>query len=140
MEYQIRKCEARDLKTLHNLEQQIFPEDAWSYKLFEAEFNQKNTKYYVAETDKIVGYAGIANGPDYSDIMTLAVLPKYRKQGIAKELLTRLLAQTETRILLEVCEDNQAAIKLYQQFGFNIIDVRKRYYPDQKNAMVMMRG
>ncbi|MFT4185831.1 MAG: ribosomal protein S18-alanine N-acetyltransferase [Micrococcaceae bacterium] len=140
MEYQIRKCEARDLKALYNLEQQIFPEDAWSQELFEAEFKQKYTKYYIAETNEIVGYAGIAMGPDFSDIMTLSVLPKYRKQGIAKALLTKLLAQTETRTLLEVREDNQAAIKLYQQFGFNIIDVRKRYYPDQKNAMVMMRG
>jgi ribosomal-protein-alanine N-acetyltransferase len=40
---------------------------------------------------------------------------------------------------LEVREHNQPAISLYQKFGFETMYVRKGYYPDGENALVMVK-
>jgi len=72
-----------------------------------------------------------------SDIMTLAVRPAFRRQGIAKTLLEEALAQMESArvrdIFLDVEDGNMAAIKLYEAYGFTHLRRRKLYYR-QKNG------
>jgi ribosomal-protein-alanine N-acetyltransferase len=49
-----------------------------------------------------------------------------------------MAAGTEAdRVLLEVREDNEAALGLYAQSGFVEIDRRPRYYRDGAAAVVM---
>ena len=42
-------------------------------------------------------------------------------------------------VFLEVRESNACAIGLYKKFAFNEIAVRKKYYPDGENAVVMKK-
>jgi ribosomal protein S18 acetylase RimI-like enzyme len=59
----------------------------------------------------------------------MAVLPKYRGQGIGRRLLDACLAKAKskgiTRVELEVRIDNSQAIKLYEKAGFSREGVKK---------------
>lgn len=78
-------------------------------------------------------------------ITLLAVVPDYRRQGLGSLLLSTLLERAKARGLeratLEVRKSNQAAIALYQKFGFKIAGTRKKYYQDnQEDALILWLG
>ena len=67
-----------------------------------------------------------------AEILTLAVDPTHRRQGVARALIeasaaTAIAAGAEA-MFLEVAADNQAAIGLYRSAGFEQIGSRKDYY------------
>jgi len=67
-----------------------------------------------------------------AEILTLGVLPKFRRRGIAARMLAsvadRLSGAGCRRLLLEVAEDNEAARALYGKLGFAEIGRRPSYY------------
>ena len=67
-----------------------------------------------------------------AEILTLGVLPEFRRRGIARSLLAwvtgRLCGAGCQRLLLEVAEDNMAARALYGKLGFAQIGHRPSYY------------
>lgn len=74
--------------------------------------------------------AGLA--ADEAEVLTLAVLPAARRQGVGAALLRRAgeraAARGARRIFLEVAEDNAAAHALYASAGFVEVGRRKGYY------------
>lgn len=70
-------------------------------------------------------------GPEV-ELLTIAVAPQHRHQGIAKKLMKDFEAQAKAKgaseAFLEVAENNIAAIALYQLFGFKSEGYRKNYY------------
>jgi len=82
---------------------------------------------------------------DEAHITILAVHPDYRRLGLGQILLITLLKFACQRKLkwatLEVRASNQAAISLYQHFGFQEAGRRKRYYQDNgEDALILWRG
>lgn len=79
---------------------------------------------------------------DEAHIATLAVKPGYRQRGIANKLLAKSLIECAKRgaqqATLEVRTSNQAAQKLYQKFGFEVVGMRKNYYKDTHEDAVLM--
>ncbi len=78
------------------------------------------------------GFAlGRIAGPE-AELLTIAVDPDHRRQGLAQNLLRdfeiRAKARSATDIFLEVAQSNKAAIALYRQFGFAEVGFRKNYY------------
>ena len=73
------------------------------------------------------------------EILTICVLPEFRRQHVAQDLLYELFhyakAQKVKRIFLEVAEDNPAAQKLYSGAGFKETGRRKGYYA-RKNSTI----
>lgn len=69
---------------------------------------------------------------EQADIITLAVLPDFRRCGIARTMLAHAMQQVAGKganaMFLDVEEGNEAAIKLYEGFGFRTINRRKLYY------------
>jgi ribosomal-protein-alanine N-acetyltransferase len=96
--------------------------------------------------DQPVGFViALAVGPE-AEILTLGVLPKFRRRGIARHLLTwvieRLGDAACPRLLLEVAEDNVAARALYGKLGFAEVGRRPSYYrrsAGAKAAIVLAR-
>ena len=78
---------------------------------------------------------------DESEILTLAVLPERRRQGIAARLLAAAMAAAAgrgaRRMLLEVAESNQAARSLYAAAGFRPVGRRVGYYASGEDALVL---
>jgi ribosomal-protein-alanine N-acetyltransferase len=77
-------------------------------------------------------------------ITILAVHPEYQRQGLGKFLLYALLRDARRRKLewatLEVKPSNQAALSLYQKFGFTEAGRRRRYYKDTgEDALILWR-
>lgn len=82
---------------------------------------------------------------DEAHITLLAIHPQYQTQGLGQTLLYWLLSSAHQRGLaratLEVRESNQAAIALYQKFGFQTAGRRRHYYHDtNEDALVLWRG
>lgn len=74
-------------------------------------------------------------------IFSLAVLPKYRRRGIASVLLSLSLRRMEGKngkeIFLEVRKSNTPAISLYEKFNFSIVGTVPGYYADGETSMIM---
>ncbi len=78
-------------------------------------------------------------------ITILAVHPDYQRQGLGKLLLYALLWDARRYLLewatLEVKPSNQAALSLYQKFGFTEAGRRRRYYKDTgEDAIILWRS
>jgi ribosomal-protein-alanine N-acetyltransferase len=144
----LRGMSKGDLAAIMALEQELFPEDAWTRQMFAAEFAQPASRrlYLVAEEGKeLVGYAGMMfTGGSQADVVTLAVDPARWGQGTGTALLTALVDEAGKRgcaeVLLEVREDNPRARQLYLRHGFTEVGVRRGYYqPSGVDAVVMRK-
>jgi ribosomal-protein-alanine N-acetyltransferase len=144
----LRGMSKGDLAAIMALEQELFPEDAWTRQMFAAEFAQpvSHRLYLVAEEGKeLVGYAGMMfTGGSQADVVTLAVNPAHWGQGTGMALLTALVDEAEKRgyaeVLLEVREDNPRARQLYLRHGFTEVGIRRGYYqPSGVDAVVMRK-
>jgi [ribosomal protein S18]-alanine N-acetyltransferase len=144
----LRVMSEADMPGIMTLEQELFPEDAWTPQMFAAELAQAASRrlYLVAEEeDAVIGYAGMmfTGGPE-ADVVTLAVDPACWGRGTGTALLSALVAEAArrgcTEVLLEVREDNPRARQLYLRQGFAEIGIRRGYYqPSGVDAVVMRK-
>ncbi|MCL1897693.1 MAG: ribosomal protein S18-alanine N-acetyltransferase [Micrococcales bacterium] len=140
----IRPATLADIDQLAQLEQVCFGPEAWSKPMLAEEIAGQDRTYVVLEdeTGHLCGAAGMAPRQDFAEIMTIEVDPAAQGQGWGRALLSHLLHQVKAagldRVLLEVAATNQAAISLYEDFGFTQIGRRKGYYqPSGQDALVM---
>ncbi|MCI8352032.1 MAG: ribosomal protein S18-alanine N-acetyltransferase [Clostridia bacterium] len=117
-------------------------DDFWTYSIFEKELENPNSKYFVALiNEEIVGFAGIWKVLDETHITNIVTKISKRHMGIASKLLENLIetakAEKSSLLTLEVNEKNTNAIKLYEKFNFKKIGLRKNYYGQNKNAIIM---
>jgi [ribosomal protein S18]-alanine N-acetyltransferase len=139
----LRDMTADDITAVEVLERRLFPVDAWPMQMFFDELAQVDTRrYVVAEArGQIVGYAGLMCIEPIADVQTIAVVPEFEGKGIGSAILTELLDEAQrrgaTEVLLEVRADNPRAQALYVRFGFEQIHVRRRYYRDGTDALIM---
>lgn len=90
----------------------------------------------------IVGFIGIWMLPDEAHIVTVAVRDGYRRQGLGELLLIAAIdlaqAQGQPLVTLEVRVSNDAAVALYEKYGFERVGLRPRYYSDNhEDALVL---
>ena len=113
----------------------------WSETAVNAELENHCSEIYIALVDgTAAGYTNIYTVLDEMDIVRVAVLPEYRRQGIAAEILKTVLAEKQGTFYLDVRESNHPAISLYKSLGFVDTGVRKNYYTNPtENAILMMR-
>lgn len=141
MKIKISELVEEDVKLISENLQTDFDE-FWNENILISEIKNENTKYIKATIeDKIVGFAGILINYDDIHIMNIVVRKDCRKNGIGNELLKSLieLAKKENKesLTLEVNEKNVPAIKLYEKFNFENLGIRKRYYNNTDNAIIM---
>jgi len=78
---------------------------------------------------------------DYFELEAIVVNINFRKKGIASRLINffeEKYTKKGDSILLEVAVNNEAAVSLYKKIGFEIINIRKKYY-DKIDAYVMKK-
>ncbi len=143
---QLRDATLDDLGAIMAIESSTFVHEAWSSESMRQELIADHRCYLVAinPAGGVVGYAGLlcARGSGEGDIQTIAVLPSYRGQGIARRMLITLFSEARDRgareIFLEVRADNPVAEGLYVSFGFERLGIRPGYYqPDNVDAVMM---
>ena len=115
----------------------------WKRDDFWREAQNELATYIVCELDgKLVAYAGAWVSFNQAEVMSVAVIPELRGQGVGTilfgELIQAVKARGATAITLEVRPSNTAAIKLYQSFGLRSVGRRRGYYLDNgEDALIM---
>jgi ribosomal-protein-alanine N-acetyltransferase len=143
-----RQPTALDVPVLTSLERKMFPDYPWSQAQFKEEIaGLGGTRQFIlALSDgSIIGYAGImvvaAGVP--ADLLTIAILPDFRGQGLAQVMLTELenwaKAKGATEVILEVDTKNESAIRLYNFEGYEEISTRANYYGLGIDALIMRK-
>jgi ribosomal-protein-alanine N-acetyltransferase len=138
-----------DLPVLVSMERVLFADSPWSMGQFKEEFKGvPNSRYFMVATndkDQIVGYAAVlvvAPGVE-ADVLTVAVLPEYARQGIATHFMGELEKWSQEKqalaMMLEVGTENTRAIALYEKLGYQTIATRKNYYGQRLDAFVMRK-
>jgi ribosomal-protein-alanine N-acetyltransferase len=136
-----------DIVQVHEIERLSFS-SPWPTYAFEQELRANRlARYVVARAaepsgERVVGFAGVWLMVDEAHITTFGVHPGWRRQGIGRRLLLRLVELSmelgAARMTLEVRVGNTAAQELYRNFGFTIAGTRVRYYTDDgEDAFVM---
>ena len=116
----------------------------WPERSFRFELTENTaSRCWVAELDgKIVGMIVAWLLVDEAHIATLATHPGFRRQGVARNLLTYALRymskEGAVTSFLEVRESNTAAQEMYHQFGYEEVGRRKRYYKDTNEDAILM--
>lgn len=117
----------------------------WSKDDFLEAIENPTRFYYVAkEEETVVGMCGMQVILDEGEISNVAVSEKHRRKQIAYQMLSYLLEEGKKQgvnaFTLEVRENNQAAIKLYEKLGFVAEGVRKNFYTKPtENAVIMWK-
>ena len=137
-----------DVPVLTSLERSLFPDYPWSQAQFKEEIaGLGGTREFILALNdgSIIGYAGImvvaAGVP--ADLLTIAILPDFRGQGLAQVMLAELeiwaKAKGATEVILEVDTNNDSAIRLYKFSRYEEISTRANYYGLGVDALVMRK-
>lgn len=115
----------------------------WSEASLENVLFDPQASFIVAEAEDgcILGYAGLHVIVDEGYIDNIAVEEDARGHGVGSALLDvfcRFGQANLAFLTLEVRESNEAAIGLYQKYGFEEVGRRKDYYQSPKEDALLM--
>jgi ribosomal-protein-alanine N-acetyltransferase len=137
----IRRLTYADLPQVIAIERRAFP-TPWSLAMFVLELSKPSGICLAATRgERVVGYLVCSRYDRVWHVMNVAVDDRRLRRGIATALLTRLFEIADRRgeqYTLEVRESNNAAITLYERFGFKSAGLRPGYYHDNKEDAVIM--
>lgn len=115
----------------------------WSMGFFLQELQVACARSILAESDgRIIGYVLYWLLPGVIDIHNIAVHVDFRRRGVGRVLLKKVIAEAKrqsiARVTLEVRKSNLPAQKLYESIGFGSTGIRKGYYSDDgEDALAM---
>jgi ribosomal-protein-alanine N-acetyltransferase len=145
----LREATRADVPWLVEAERSCFPDEAWTHGMVADEFDRHGGVQWIAEVPhgEHTGEQAIPVGFAFGwlvlgelHVLHIATLPERRRGGAGRALLQALIHTEGTEMCwLEVRADNTPAIALYSHEGFEHIAVRKRYYRDGSDAVVMRR-
>lgn len=138
----VRTMTPADLDAVLAIEHRAFQEP-WSRQSYEFELTQNRFSLpIVAEyQNTIVGHAVAWFIFDEFHIATIAIDPDYQGRGWGSYLLKAMLGMSAGAeyALLEVRASNTRAIRLYENYGFNVVGKRPAYYRNREDALVMKK-
>ena len=106
-------------------------EKKWEKKDFYSFISNQHNIFILSQPEP-VGFIKARIIKDEIEIISILTDKKFRKKGIGKNLINKLLRvakKNKTKhIFLEVSVENRIAINLYKKFNFNEIGKRKNYY------------
>lgn len=142
----IRKASLSDLKSVHDIEVLSFNDGSYPLFVLRQLLDISEDYFLIAEENhKILGYAlgNIASPNNQGWILSLGVHPDARGKQIGKVLTKALISLLENNNAKEICltvhPDNASAIKIYKNFGFEILLESDNYYLDNDPRFVMRR-
>ena len=140
----IRKMTLNDFEEIKDSFETEF-DDFWSSSILKNSLLNESSYYLVATYNNIiVGFTGYNIILDEVDIENIVVRKSFRNKKIGTKLFQNLINHIESlpnikSITLEVSSLNTYAISLYKNFNFKKIGVRKNYYPNHIDALLMRK-
>ena len=115
----------------------------WSLTSLKSELLNPCAAFFVAMINgEAAGYAGMHHVVDEGYVTNIAVLPRYRRRGVASALLENYFRYAQAHglrmITLEVRESNAGAIAFYEKTGFRVEGKRSNFYTNPvEDGMIM---
>ncbi|HEY0076893.1 MAG TPA: ribosomal protein S18-alanine N-acetyltransferase [Abditibacteriaceae bacterium] len=142
----IRAARLEDTDEIVRIDQTSFTKP-WSEQTMRTAIEKAQCGEYialVAETNTTVcGFVIAWNVREEGEIATIAIDEPFRDQGIAQRLLEAALHEAARRgaewMFLEVRPGNRTALHLYEKCGFQKVGLRKNYYRDGDDAVIMRK-
>lgn len=143
MNFTIIPMTEANLPQVAALEKRCFPADPWSENIFRSALDNPGTAILLArgEDGTLLGYAVLYTVLDEGNLDNIAVVPEFRRRGVADALLDALTGYGRehlARLMLEVRASNAPALALYEKHGFAAVGRRKNYYEKPREDAVLM--
>lgn len=137
----VRFAVLEDLDRIEEIENNSF-ETPWTREALRMEIEQieMSDVFVIEDNGDVIGYMSYMKIIDEAHINNIAVDKKYRGLGYGRVLVSEIvnnLLKEGFSVTLEVREDNNAAISLYESLGFKEAGVRKDYYGIGRNGLIM---
>lgn len=119
-------------------------DDFWTFRLLKEEFENELTTCVVAKIeDEIIGFASLWEPPFEIHLNNIFVRKDVRGKNIGSIILEKLIEiakmKEKEELTLEVNVNNCVAIKLYEKYGFEKVGVRKKYYNNVDDGLIMTK-
>ena len=144
MEFQLFPMDRSHLAAVSAIEQACFSHP-WSESMLAEALYDDAASFIVAQNGEgtVLGYAGLHVVLDEGYIDNVAVLPEYRRLGVADALLGAFARFGEAHLAfltLEVRPSNRPAVGLYTKLGFMEEGRRRNFYSDPtEDALILTR-
>jgi ribosomal-protein-alanine N-acetyltransferase len=140
MRFRIERMRREFLPGIWRVEEESFDEPY--PRRYLAALSEWADLFYVALVgEEVAGYAAASSEGDSLHILSIAVLPRFRRRGIGRALLSRILEEGRAMglkgAILEVGARNEGAKAFYKGFGFEECGVRAGYYGGREDALVL---
>lgn len=149
LRHRLWQGDANDAAELARIHAPIFP-DAWPQDAFASLLARDEVFVLIGARCDVEGAEGfilVRSVDNEGEILTLGVMTPTRRTGLGKALLAAACKEAFARgareVFLEVGENNEAALALYQRAGFAVVGRRAAYYrhgPEAADAIVMRKA
>lgn len=124
------------------IEKECLGNEAWTADGINQTLSLNGNYFGAFSGGELIGHVGVTCVLDEGYITNIAVLPSFRRQGVAIMLLQKLFCFAKDKKLsfigLEVRSSNSAAKALYEKCGFEVVGIRKGFYSYPKEDAVIM--
>ena len=150
--FKLRKFNINDLERITSINRACLPENYSDYFFLDLHRRFPETFIVAEENGEVIGYIMCRIETGLSSfilrglvkkghIVSVAVLPQYRRKGIGEALVTKAMEGMRfykaKHCFLEVRVANTAAVDLYRKLGFDVSRTVRGYYADGEGAYVM---
>ncbi|MGM9997938.1 MAG: ribosomal protein S18-alanine N-acetyltransferase [Candidatus Bruticola sp.] len=116
--------------------------EAWPKDAFAVDIERGYARYLVLLADgELIGYAGSWNLLGELEVSTVTIAPHWQGRGLGVYLFANLIARGLNdgveAATLEVRFNNEPALSVYRRFGFKGVGIRKKYYENRYDAIIM---
>uniref|UniRef100_A0A7C1P179 GNAT family N-acetyltransferase n=1 Tax=Thermofilum pendens TaxID=2269 RepID=A0A7C1P179_THEPE len=142
----LRDFKLKDLPEVMRIELSSFTFDAYDELTFIYLYKKCGNLFLVAEAERrIAGYSVTCVEQEGKALVgyvhSIAVDPAFRRQGVGRALMEetfrRLRSLGISEVKLDVSVNNEVGLRFWRSLGFEPIGVKKRYYADGSDALVM---
>ena len=138
----IRYASSNDFDKIYEIEKRVFS-NPWSKESIKNELdNDSKSLNLISEIDgQLMGYFFSHMISNEVHILNIAIDVSFQHRGNGEDFFNQIFKKylEYANVFLEVKRTNLPAINLYHKFGFEEIDIRKMYYSDGQDAVVMSR-
>jgi ribosomal-protein-alanine N-acetyltransferase len=150
--FKLRKFTQNDLRSVVHINSVCLPENYTDYFFIDLYQKFPETFIVAEENGEVAGYImcrvelglsnfGFSGVIKKGHIVSVAVLPQYRRKGIGQALITEAMEgmrlYSAKQCFLEVRVTNTPAIDLYKKLGFQVTRTIHNYYADGEDSYVM---
>jgi ribosomal-protein-alanine N-acetyltransferase len=132
-----------DLAAVAAIESSIY-EFPWTHGNFLDSLRSGYTCWLCHDAQGLLGYAVLMTASDEVHLLNLSIAGRHQRQGHGARMLAFLIGNARLakagKIILEVRPSNEGARRLYANFGFRQLGIRRDYYPaaaGREDALVL---